>query len=171
MEWICKCSNDLVTHTASSPTMYNCCLTLPRSYPFDGYHQKSGIVQMKSSTCQPGQTFGLSVSWRCSLLLRSDSSTAHTGVTLWELFTYGEFPYSEWSAVQVVSEVCHEYRLPQPQICRNRLYNVMEKCWSKNNTDRPSFLNLVQQLEEMATSPDTYVNQVSVVYSKSVLCL
>ena len=106
MEWICKCSNDLVTHTASSPTMCKYCLTLPRSYLFDGYHQKSGIVQMKSSTCQPGQTFGLSKSLCGSCLLMGNFPILSGRLCKWSVKCATSTDYPSRRSAEIGSTMC-----------------------------------------------------------------
>ena len=51
-----------------------------------------------------------------------------SGVTLWELFTYGERPYEDIRAVDMFRALDTGTRLPQPTVCTIDVYMVMVKC-------------------------------------------
>ena len=51
-----------------------------------------------------------------------------TGVTLWEMFTYGSKPYGETQAIDVVRLLEKGVHLPQPHICSIDLYVIMINC-------------------------------------------
>ena len=51
-----------------------------------------------------------------------------SGVTLWELFTYGQRPYDEIRAIDIARELDKGTRLPQPTICTIDVYMIMVKC-------------------------------------------
>jgi len=50
------------------------------------------------------------------------------GVTLWELFTYGQRPYDTVRATDIVMLLEKGERLPQPSICTIDVYMIMIKC-------------------------------------------
>ena len=50
------------------------------------------------------------------------------GVTLWELFTYGQRPYESVRALDMCSILEKGERLPQPAICTIDVYMLMVKC-------------------------------------------
>ena len=52
------------------------------------------------------------------------------GVTLWELFTYGERPYDDIRAYDVPAFLESGKRLTQPAICSIDIYMIMIKCMS-----------------------------------------
>ena len=52
------------------------------------------------------------------------------GITLWELFTYGQRPYEEVRAVDVPAFLENGTRLTQPPICTIDVYMIMIKCMS-----------------------------------------
>jgi len=52
------------------------------------------------------------------------------GVTLWELFTYGQRPYEDIRAIDVPGFLENGKRLAQPAICSIDVYMIMIKCMS-----------------------------------------
>jgi len=52
------------------------------------------------------------------------------GITLWELFTYGQRPYEDVRAYDVPAYLEKGTRLAQPQICSIDVYMIMIKCAS-----------------------------------------
>lgn len=47
------------------------------------------------------------------------------GVVLWEVMTYGERPYWNWSNQDVIKSIDRGYRLPAPIKCPEALYQLM----------------------------------------------
>lgn len=54
------------------------------------------------------------------------------GVTLWELFTYGQRPYENVRARDIPDLLEKGERLPQPSICTIDVYMIMIKCKSNH---------------------------------------
>ena len=50
------------------------------------------------------------------------------GILLYELFTYGSFPYIEMTNAQVLRKLESGYCLPCPNVCPDQLYEIMVKC-------------------------------------------
>ncbi|XP_063624663.1 tyrosine-protein kinase receptor Tie-1-like [Cydia splendana] len=69
-------------------------------------------------------------------------------VLLWEIATLGGFPYAELSNHQVPPFLAAGSRLPKPARASPRLYQLMVQCWATSPTDRPSFAQIVRQLDE-----------------------
>ncbi|XP_011302292.1 tyrosine-protein kinase shark isoform X2 [Fopius arisanus] len=76
------------------------------------------------------------------------------GVTLWEMFSYGEQPYGDRRGVDVIQLVEKGERLDKPEDCPEHVYDVMQRCWSYAPQDRPTFCEL---FEIFSTDPD-YAN-------------
>ncbi|KAK0083927.1 hypothetical protein PV325_007928 [Microctonus aethiopoides] len=76
------------------------------------------------------------------------------GVTLWEMFSYGEQPYGDRKGVDVIQMVEKGERLQKPDDCPDDVYSVMEKCWSYAPQERPTFREL---FEFFSNDPD-YAN-------------
>jgi len=50
------------------------------------------------------------------------------GVTLWELFSYGQRPYEDVRAVDIPGYLERGTRLAQPAVCTIDVYMVLIKC-------------------------------------------
>ncbi|EJD74695.1 TK/ACK protein kinase [Loa loa] len=61
------------------------------------------------------------------------------GVTLWELFSYGEEPWVGLRGAEVLTKLEAGERLPKPQRCSDELYDFISKCWSLEANLRPKF--------------------------------
>jgi len=71
------------------------------------------------------------------------------GVILWELLT-GMVPYSDLTPLQAAVGVVQTGLRPQiPQHCPVQLVNIMGACWRQTANDRPSFSELLAQLQEL----------------------
>ncbi|XP_032236219.2 tyrosine-protein kinase SRK2 [Nematostella vectensis] len=70
------------------------------------------------------------------------------GILLMELVTFGRIPYPGMSNREVVEQVERGYRMPKPNNCPERFYEIMKDCWKKDPMQRPTFETLSWQLEE-----------------------
>lgn len=77
------------------------------------------------------------------------------GVVLWEVMSYGERPYWNWSNQDVIKSIEKGYRLPAPMDCPEALYQLMLDCWQKQRTHRPTFSSIVSTLDNLARQPQT----------------
>ncbi|KAF6122267.1 tyrosine kinase non receptor 2 [Phyllostomus discolor] len=81
-----------------------------------------------------------------SLKTRTFSHASDTwmfGVTLWEMFTYGQEPWIGLNGSQILHKIDKEgERLPRPEDCPQDIYNVMVQCWAHKPEDRPTFVAL-----------------------------
>ncbi|XP_020384113.1 protein-tyrosine kinase 6-like isoform X2 [Rhincodon typus] len=68
------------------------------------------------------------------------------GVLLYETVTHGKTPYPGMNNQEVVSMVSKDYRMPCPDECPRKLYEIMLRCWNSRAQNRPSFKALVQML-------------------------
>ncbi|KAI0236503.1 Fibroblast growth factor receptor 4 [Lamellibrachia satsuma] len=74
------------------------------------------------------------------------------GVTLWEIFSKGEVPYSDKSSRQLKAVLDSGYRMPRPTHCQDTMYDqVMKPCWSSSASSRPSFADVVNKIEKLFT--------------------
>jgi tyrosine-protein kinase len=77
------------------------------------------------------------------------------GVTLWEMFSYGQQPYEEWTGAQALNMIENQgYRLQQPEACPDTTYELMLSCWSLEPENRPTFLALYTTFLESAEYGD-----------------
>ncbi|KAL3267825.1 hypothetical protein HHI36_006958 [Cryptolaemus montrouzieri] len=69
------------------------------------------------------------------------------GVVLWELGTLGSLPYKDIEDYMLISCLSQGIRLGKPQIATKELYSIMRMCWQENPKLRPSFTDLVNELD------------------------
>lgn len=78
------------------------------------------------------------------------------GITLWEITTLGETPYSSIRHEDLPALIKKGYRLSKPTFCPNDLYHFLHRTWQYEPLKRPSFPEIVRVLEKMLMS-DCYV--------------
>ncbi|XP_050418561.2 uncharacterized protein LOC126831943 [Patella vulgata] len=64
------------------------------------------------------------------------------GIILYEIFTLGDQPYPTLTTENVVPKVRHGHRMKQPELADEFNYNLMTRCWSEDQHDRPKFVEL-----------------------------
>ncbi|XP_022651046.1 uncharacterized protein LOC111246169 isoform X1 [Varroa destructor] len=71
------------------------------------------------------------------------SDTWMYGVTLWEMFSFGQEPWSGLSGAEILKKIDSEgERLEHPSGCSNDLYQLMLQCWHETPELRPTFVAL-----------------------------
>ncbi|XP_014674284.1 PREDICTED: activated CDC42 kinase 1-like [Priapulus caudatus] len=71
------------------------------------------------------------------------------GVTLWEMFTFGEEPWVGYNGTQILQMIDREgKRLSKPSACPHDVYQLMKQCWAHRPHDRPAFVALKELLCE-----------------------
>ncbi|KOX70594.1 Insulin-like receptor [Melipona quadrifasciata] len=71
----------------------------------------------------------------------SDSDVWSFGVVLYEILTLAEIPYQGFSNEEVLSHV------NIPRSCPENIQKIMEKCFKWRPSDRPTFMEVVSELE------------------------
>ncbi|TMW48237.1 hypothetical protein DOY81_006679 [Sarcophaga bullata] len=85
------------------------------------------------------------------------------GVVLWEIGTLGATPYPTISNYEIVKFLRSGNRLEKPDICTEKIYELMLKCWSEHSDERPSFEEIFKMLSaespyiDISTLSDDYV--------------
>lgn len=75
------------------------------------------------------------------------------GIVIWEVMSFGERPYWNWSNQDVIKSIEKGYRLPPPMDCPEPISQLMLDCWQKQRTHRPTFLSITQTLDNLARNP------------------
>ena len=70
------------------------------------------------------------------------------GIFLYELITYGSFPYPEMNDAEVQKRLKEGYRMPCPKGCPEQLYKIMRECWRDEVATRPTFESLQWRMED-----------------------
>ena len=74
------------------------------------------------------------------------------GILLYEVITYGRFPYPGMNNAQVLESLQTGYRMPCPMGCPQQLYEIIRECWRDDAVSRPTFDALQWRLEEFFTT-------------------
>nr|KAF7432422.1 hypothetical protein H0235_005346 [Vespula pensylvanica] len=77
----------------------------------------------------------------------SDSDVWSFGVVLYEILTLAEIPYQGFSNEEVLNYVLHKGSLGIPRNCPENIQKIMEKCFKWRPNDRPTFMEIVAELE------------------------
>ncbi|XP_029527868.1 fibroblast growth factor receptor homolog 1-like isoform X1 [Oncorhynchus nerka] len=80
------------------------------------------------------------------------------GIVLWEMQTFGTLPYPNLEAPElVVRYVCSGQRNSVPETCRPEILQTIRDCWLEPNTQRPSFNDIVRDLENILEDDEDYI--------------
>ncbi|KAK6942227.1 Serine-threonine/tyrosine-protein kinase, catalytic domain [Dillenia turbinata] len=72
------------------------------------------------------------------------------GIVMWELLT-GDEPYADLHCGAIIGGiVSNTLRPPIPESCDTEWKSLMERCWSSEPSERPSFTEIADQLRAMA---------------------
>ncbi|XP_064455159.1 tyrosine-protein kinase HTK16-like isoform X2 [Ornithodoros turicata] len=64
------------------------------------------------------------------------------GITMWEVYSFGEQPYGTQTGAQVVARLEKGERLKRPTSCPTWAYTIMRQCWQWEPQKRPCFTQL-----------------------------
>lgn len=78
------------------------------------------------------------------------------GVLLWEIATYGMAPYPGIELSEVYHKLENGYRMQCPDNCPAPIYDLMQRCWTWDPHQRPTFEFLYHSLCEMYNSFNGY---------------
>ncbi|PAA85045.1 hypothetical protein BOX15_Mlig002042g3 [Macrostomum lignano] len=123
-----------------------------------------GLAKALDTASQEYQASGgkLPVKWLAleSLISRRfthKSDVWSYGITLWEIFTFGEPPYPNVKPQDLAEYLEKGERLPQPAVCMLDVYMLMIKCWMLDEHHRPTFDELEANFTKMCSQPERYV--------------
>ncbi|XP_064182452.1 fibroblast growth factor receptor 4-like isoform X1 [Anguilla rostrata] len=81
------------------------------------------------------------------------------GVLMWEIFTLGGSPYPGIPVEELFKLLKEGHRMDKPSNCPHELYMRMRECWLAVPTQRPTFKQLVEELDRMLLSvSDDYLD-------------
>ncbi|XP_069468060.1 fibroblast growth factor receptor 2 isoform X7 [Ambystoma mexicanum] len=73
------------------------------------------------------------------------------GVLMWEIFTLGGSPYPGIPVEELFKLLKEGHRMDKPGNCTNELYMMMMDCWRAVPSQRPTFKQLVEDLDRILT--------------------
>lgn len=71
------------------------------------------------------------------------------GVLLWEIFTLGGSPYPGVPVEELFKLLKEGHRMEKPSACSQEMYQMMRECWHAVPARRPTFQQLVDDLDRM----------------------
>lgn len=98
----------------------------------------------------------LPVKWLAPEALFNSLSTSKSdvwsyGVLLWEIMTLGGSPYPSVPHEKLLPLLQQGHRMEKPQNCSLEIYFIMRECWKDNPMHRPTFTELVEDLDRILT--------------------
>ncbi|CAI8047988.1 Tyrosine-protein kinase SRK2 (Fragment) [Geodia barretti] len=82
------------------------------------------------------------------------------GVLLYELLTYGRFPYPGMTNSEVLKKLQVGYRMPPPPNTPDRFYQIILDTWKEDPLDRPTFELIKWILENFFAQDFSYRNAI-----------
>uniref|UniRef100_A0A673T0I8 Fibroblast growth factor receptor n=1 Tax=Suricata suricatta TaxID=37032 RepID=A0A673T0I8_SURSU len=73
------------------------------------------------------------------------------GVLMWEIFTLGGSPYPGIPVEELFKLLKEGHRMDKPANCTDELYMMMRDCWHAVPSQRPTFKQLVEDLDRILT--------------------
>ena len=123
-----------------------------------------GLAKMLESSKDTFKSQGekIAIKWLAPECFKSKEFSSKSdvwafGVTLWEMFTFGDRPWKDYLWSDVSKAIESGERLKQPLACSIDLWAVIIMCWTKDPKDRISFSRVSSKLASFAADPDRYV--------------
>ncbi|XP_020205843.1 uncharacterized protein LOC109791006 [Cajanus cajan] len=116
-----------------------------------------GLSKVKCQTLISGGVRG-TLPWMAPELLNGSSSLVSEkvdvfsfGIVMWELYT-GEEPYADLHYGAIIGGiVSNTLRPPVPESCDPEWRLLMERCWSSEPSERPTFTEIASELRSIAS--------------------
>jgi serine/threonine protein kinase len=74
------------------------------------------------------------------------------GVLMWEVYSYGQLPYTGLSSHEVIDCVKSLKILSKPSLCPLEVYDIMRSCWIKAPSKRPTIRQVLDHLDQYQRS-------------------
>ncbi|VDD85627.1 unnamed protein product [Enterobius vermicularis] len=128
-----------------------------------------GLCRLTDCLLYTGRGGRLPLKWMAPESLESFEYTPKSdvwsyGVLLYEIFSFGEVPYTLVETSELLAFLKSGKRLTRPANCPQEIYSLMMKCWNANAAERPSFAEICSTLIkiiENSTPNYGYVNAVN----------
>jgi serine/threonine protein kinase/NADH:ubiquinone oxidoreductase subunit 6 (subunit J) len=137
---------------------------LSRSMEGKGYYRMGTVIRLPVKWMAPESLI--------DQVFTTKSDVWSYGVTLWEVMSLAQSPYPGVDNQDILVYLKQGKRLIKPDECPQSIYDVMSKCWLQIPHHRPTFSDLVGEIEEYLeelmnyfdptvggeSRPDPYIN-------------
>ncbi|CAL4159247.1 unnamed protein product, partial [Meganyctiphanes norvegica] len=114
---------------------------------------KNDLYQKKSNTPMPVKW--MSVEALQDGIFSTQSDIWAFGVVLWEIFTLGRSPFHGLEVDEhFLQKLQNGLRLEKPKYAIKSIYDIMKNCWALEPTERPSFIELEQNIGKILNAVD-----------------
>ncbi|KAI3369994.1 hypothetical protein L3Q82_024796 [Scortum barcoo] len=132
----------------------NCMLDETFTVKVADFGMARDIYDKEYYSIQDHKRVKLPVKWMAIESLQTQKFTTKSdvwsyGVLMWELLTRGAGPYPDVDPYDITRYLLKGRRLLQPQFCPDTLYSIMLTCWDPEPEYRPSFSNLVTEVQHI----------------------
>lgn len=132
----------------------NCMLDETFTVKVADFGMARDIYDKEYYSIQDHKRVKLPVKWMAIESLQTQKFTTKSdvwsyGILMWELLTRGASPYPDVDPYDITHYLLKGRRLPQPQFCPDTLYSIMLTCWDPEPECRPSFNNLVTEVQHI----------------------
>lgn len=118
------------------------CLSMD-TYSQEYYHSKSRVIPIRWAPAEAA----IGDNWS------TKSDVWSFAVLVWEVFYKAELPFLEMSNEEVIQKLQEgDLKLSAPDDAPESLVKLLEKCWSSNANDRPSFSEVVAVFVELSVA-------------------
>ncbi|KAM9362010.1 macrophage-stimulating protein receptor-like [Symphorus nematophorus] len=132
----------------------NCMLDETFTVKVADFGMARDIYDKEYYSIQDHKRVKLPVKWMAIESLQTQKFTTKSdvwsyGILMWEFLTRGASPYPEVDPYDITHYLLKGRRLPQPQFCPDTLYSIMLTCWDPEPECRPTFNNLVTEVQHI----------------------
>nr|XP_046239440.1 macrophage-stimulating protein receptor-like isoform X2 [Scatophagus argus] len=132
----------------------NCMLDETFTVKVADFGMARDIYDKEYYSIQDHKRVKLPVKWMAIESLQTQKFTTKSdvwsyGILMWELLTRGASPYPGVDPYDITHYLLKGRRLPQPQFCPDNLYSIMLACWDPDPDCRPTFNNLVTEVQHI----------------------
>lgn len=81
---------------------------------------------------------------------------------LWEVASLGDKPFKDWRLIHYKLDLLAGKRLGRPELCTPELYSLLQRCWSLQPEQRPTFEDIYAEVSQVHLNADQAIGRVPV---------
>lgn len=114
----------------------------------DGTYSPSGATSLPMKWCSPEMITKKQMSFESDIWMFGGStiSLIDTLVTIWELYSFGEIPYSGLTPLESAQSIVAGIKLEIPTNAPSGIGYMLSMCWRSNVKERPAMRELLANI-------------------------